>query len=202
MITIMFLAAAATVMANFPNWKIAKTKDLLTDKDLCTGYYRGRTEVQLNSDALYILTKISPTGVILRFGEQPPQPFRLARREEQELRSVIIRIGKLRAPREMADHEAELKKLQAEYEQRRELYYQGRISRDEVIQSESAVAKAMILVDEDKSKESDVTYDELAQIKRLRYRVSTILNTIVEGDVDLKDVAQPLELVRSEKCTR
>jgi hypothetical protein len=47
-------------------------------------------------------------------------------------------------------HEAELKRVTEEYEQRRELYYQGLISRVDVIQAEERVAKTTLLIRDDK----------------------------------------------------
>jgi hypothetical protein len=50
----------------------------------------------------------------------------------------------------LALHEAELKRVTEEYEQRRELYYQGLISRVDVIQAEERVAKTTLLIRDDK----------------------------------------------------
>ena len=54
------------------------------------------------------------------------------------------------AERLLALHEAELKRVTEEYEQRRELYYQGLISRVDVIQAEERVAKTTLLIRDDK----------------------------------------------------
>jgi len=50
----------------------------------------------------------------------------------------------------LALHEAELKRVTEEYEQRRELYYQGLISRVDVIQAEERLAKTTLLIRDDK----------------------------------------------------
>ena len=50
----------------------------------------------------------------------------------------------------LALHDAEVKRITAEYERRRELYHQGLISRSELIQTEHAVAQAMLRLEEDK----------------------------------------------------
>jgi hypothetical protein len=50
----------------------------------------------------------------------------------------------------LALHEAELKRIMAEYERRRELYYQGLISRNEVIQAEELAAKTTLIIRDDK----------------------------------------------------
>ena len=50
----------------------------------------------------------------------------------------------------LALHEAERQRAAAEYDRRRELYYQGLIARNEVLQAEHVLAEAMIRVDEDK----------------------------------------------------
>ena len=54
------------------------------------------------------------------------------------------------AERLLALHEAELKRVTEEYERRRELYYQGLISRVDVIQAEERVAKSTLLIRDDK----------------------------------------------------
>jgi hypothetical protein len=50
----------------------------------------------------------------------------------------------------LALHEAELRRVTEEYERRRELYYQGLISRVDVIQAEERVAKTTLLIRDDK----------------------------------------------------
>ncbi len=50
----------------------------------------------------------------------------------------------------LALHEAELKRITEEYERRRELFYQGLISRTEVVQAEHAVAQTMMRIQDDK----------------------------------------------------
>ena len=47
-------------------------------------------------------------------------------------------------------HETQRSQLAEQYEQRREQYYQGLVARNEVLQAESALAEAMLRVDEDK----------------------------------------------------
>jgi hypothetical protein len=64
----------------------------------------------------------------------------------------------------LALHEAERQKLLEEYQRRRELYNQGLIARNEVLQAERALAVAMIRVDEDKRwlTETDMVITEFA----------------------------------------
>ena len=50
----------------------------------------------------------------------------------------------------LALHEAEFKRITEEYERRRELYYQGLISRSDVVQAEQAVARTMLRIQGDK----------------------------------------------------
>jgi hypothetical protein len=47
-------------------------------------------------------------------------------------------------------HEAERQRTAQEYERRRELYHQGLIARNDVLQAENALAEAMLRVNEDK----------------------------------------------------
>ena len=65
---------------------------------------------------------------------------------------VIQKTKETRAGAEtlLALHEAEVKRITAEYERRRELYHQGFISHSELIQAEHAVAQAMLRLDENK----------------------------------------------------
>ncbi len=59
-------------------------------------------------------------------------------------------------------HEAEVKRLNDEYQKRHELYNQGLISRTEFLQAESPLVEAMARVDEDKRwlTESDIAITE------------------------------------------
>lgn len=50
----------------------------------------------------------------------------------------------------LALHEAELKRITEEYARRRELFYQGLISRNEVVQAERAAALMMMRIQDDK----------------------------------------------------
>jgi hypothetical protein len=78
--------------------------------------------------------------------------------------NVIEKMKETRAGTEklLALHEEEVKKLTAEYQQRRELYSRGLISRVELNQAERALAVAMIRADEDRRwiAESDIAITE------------------------------------------
>ena len=50
----------------------------------------------------------------------------------------------------LALHEAERQRAEERYEQRKDLYYKGLISRNEVLEAESALLQAMARIDEDK----------------------------------------------------
>ena len=64
----------------------------------------------------------------------------------------------------LALHETERQQLLEEYHRRRDLYYQGLIARNEVLQAEQALAEAIIRVDEDKRwlAETDMAITEFA----------------------------------------
>lgn len=87
---------------------------------------------------------------------RPPRSLQRAAASANELArmrsDVIDKLKETRAGAEklLTLHEAERKRLAAVYEQRREQYYMGLISRDDVLQAEHALAQAMIRVDEDK----------------------------------------------------
>ena len=78
-------------------------------------------------------------------------------------------VQKMRETREGAEkllalHEIARQRSAEEYEQRRELYYQGLISRNEVLQAEHLLAEAITRVKEDKRwlAESDMALTEFA----------------------------------------
>jgi Spy/CpxP family protein refolding chaperone len=79
---------------------------------------------------------------------------------------VLQKIKETRAGTEklLALHEAERQQLLEEYHRRRELYNQGLIARNEVLQAERALAEAMIRVEEDKRwlTETDMVITEFA----------------------------------------
>jgi hypothetical protein len=65
---------------------------------------------------------------------------------------VLQKIKETRAGAEklLTLHETERQQFADEYERRRDLYYQGLVARNDVLQAERALAEAMIHVDEDK----------------------------------------------------
>ena len=89
------------------------------------------------------------------FSQGPQRNQRSAAVDSELARSraeVLQKTKETRAGTEklLALHEAELKRVTEEYEQRRELYYQGLISRVDVIQAEERVAKTTLLIRDDK----------------------------------------------------
>jgi hypothetical protein len=98
-----------------------------------------------------------------------PASRRVSPTESELTRSrtdVLQKIKETRAGTEklLALHETERQQLLEEYHRRRELYYQGLIARNEVLQAEHALAEAMIRVDEDKRwlAETDMAITEFA----------------------------------------
>lgn len=94
---------------------------------------------------------------------------------DHERAAVIKKIKETRAGAEklLSLHEAERTRLLQQYEQRREQYYKGAISRNDVLQAEHALAQAMLLVDEDKRwlAETDMAITEyFARDEALRRR--------------------------------
>jgi len=84
----------------------------------------------------------------LRSQRQPAVDTELARSRTEVLQKTKeTRAG---AEKLLALHEADLKRITEEYERRRELYYQGLISRNDVVQAEHAVAQAMLRLQADK----------------------------------------------------
>jgi len=102
--------------------------------------------------AVIFLVFLSPAS---GFGQGAPRSQRSAAVDSDLSRSrteVLQKTKETRAGAEklMALHEAELKRIIEEYERRRELYYQGLISRNEVIQAEEWVAKMTLQIRDDK----------------------------------------------------
>ena len=92
---------------------------------------------------------------IAGFSQGPQRNQRSAAVDSELARSraeVLQKTKETRAGAErlLALHQAELKRVTEEYEQRRELYYQGLISRVDVIQAEERVAKTTLLIRDDK----------------------------------------------------
>ena len=82
---------------------------------------------------------------------------------------VIEKMKESRASAEklLAIHEDQVKALKDAYEQRRELYQQGLISRAELAQTERQLAEAIVRVDEDKKwlAESDIAVTEATAVE-------------------------------------
>jgi hypothetical protein len=101
---------------------------------------------------MFILVFLLPG---LSFGQVAPKSQRYATVDSELARSrteVLQKTKETRAGAEklLALHEAEFKRITEEYERRRELYYQGLISRNDVVQAEHAVAQAMLRLEADK----------------------------------------------------
>lgn len=119
----------------------------------------------------------------------PSRPVAASATELNRVRAdVIEKIKETRAGAEklLRLHEAERVRITELYEQRREQYYLGLISRSEVLQAEHALAEAMLRVDEDKRwlAETDMALteygmrDELLRLPTLAlggYSESTVL---------------------------
>ena len=111
---------------------------------------------------------------------QTPSDRRVAARPAELTRvraEVIQKIKETRAGAEklLALHEGERARMAEIYEQRREQYYMGLISRSEVLQAENDLAQAILRIDEDKRwlNETDMALteygmrDELLQLPTL-----------------------------------
>ena len=106
---------------------------------------------------LFVLVLLlhSPAGLA---GEGPRSASGTPRGNSSESELTRARnevVQKMRETREGAEkllalHEIARQRSAEEYEQRRELYYQGLISRNEVLQAEHLLAEAIMRVKEDK----------------------------------------------------
>jgi hypothetical protein len=77
------------------DWTVYRSKGQMTDKTTCTGIYRGDPSYQISERTLYINVPGVIESVILRFGEEPAEPFRLATSMEKRIRAVSIAGGEL-----------------------------------------------------------------------------------------------------------
>jgi hypothetical protein len=103
---------------------------------------------------IVILLSCGRTGLAQENRKGPPVR-RLAASESELTRARTDVIQKIKDTRAGAEklltlHETERVRLAEVYEQRREQYYMGLLSRNEVLQAEQALADAMIRVDEDR----------------------------------------------------
>ena len=92
---------------------------------------------------------------VLGFTQGMPRNQRSAAVDAELARSRMDVLQKTKetrsgAERLLALHEAEFKRITEEYERRRELYYQGLIARNDVVQAEHAVAQTMLRIQADK----------------------------------------------------
>jgi hypothetical protein len=109
-------------------------------------------------------------------GQEPPKTTpprlpvdrRMNSNEAELVRSRNDVIQKIKETREGAEkllslHEAQRERSAAEYDRRRELFYQGLIARSDVLQAEQVLAEAMLRVNEDKRwlTETDMALTEL-----------------------------------------
>ena len=120
---------------------------------------------------LFILLLLlhSPPGAA---GERPSKTSVTPRSNSSESELTRARnevLQKMRETREGAEkllalHESARQRAAEEYERKRELYYQGLIARNEVLQAEHLVAEAITRVEEDKRwlAESDMALTEFA----------------------------------------
>jgi hypothetical protein len=121
-----------------------------------------------------------------------PASRRVSPTESELARSRTDVLQKIKEARDgtqrlLALHETERDNRLKEYYSRRELYYQGLIARNEVLQAEHAVAEAMMRVDEDKRwlAQTDVVIaeftmrDELLRLPRLAIGGYSETNTLL-----------------------
>lgn len=157
--------------------------------------------------ALLLLLVAALCAPCLGFAQKPPARHRANGIDAELVKSrneVIDKTRETRAGAEklLALHQAELQRITEEYERRREQYYQGLIARNEVIQAEHAVARAMARIQEDKRFliETDTAIteftmrDELLRLPNLALggysETSTLLRFNGAAGFTLADVSQ------------
>jgi hypothetical protein len=77
-------------------WDVRKSVDSMTDKVTCTGVHRKSFGYQVSADALYLNVRGSLKSVTLRYGNNKPEPLRLATDLERDISSMILKGGEFR----------------------------------------------------------------------------------------------------------
>ena len=118
---------------------------------------------------ILLIFAVASLAPVLSLGQGAPGGSRSTPTDSELARSrndVIQKTKETRAGAEtlLALHQAEVKRITAEFERRRELYHQGLISRTEMIQAEQAVAQAVLRLEDDKRflAETDAALTEFA----------------------------------------
>lgn len=95
-ITIVCQCSFAESIENFPvvfqsgNWQVRRSIDPMKDTVNCTGIFKGKNGVQLNTDSLLVSIKGGIQGVTLRFDDKPARSFRQAEKMEKDVSVVIM----------------------------------------------------------------------------------------------------------------
>lgn len=73
-------------------WRVYRSVDSFTDAVSCTGTFGDNLNIQLAPDALYVSLRGrgSVSSVTLRYGDEAPEPLRLASDIEKDIDTVII----------------------------------------------------------------------------------------------------------------
>jgi hypothetical protein len=137
----------------------------------------------LKTEKISIILLLLVCSPPLGAGERPRNASVVRRADSSEAELMRARnevLQKMRETREGAEkllalHESARQRSEAEYERRREFYYRGLISRNEVLQAEDLLMEAISRVEEDKRwlAESDMALteftmrDELLRLPRL-----------------------------------
>ncbi len=137
----------------------------------------------LKTEKISIILLLLVCSAPLGAGERPRNASVVRRADSSEAELTRARnevLQKMRETREGAEkllalHESARQRSEAEYERRREFYYRGLISRNEVLQAEDLLVEAIRRVEEDKRwlAESDMALteftmrDELLRLPRL-----------------------------------
>jgi hypothetical protein len=102
--------------------------------------------------AMFSLGFLLPVSGFSQGLQRYPRPAAVNTELARSRTEVLQKTKETRAGAEklLVLHEAELRRVTEEYERRRELYYQGLISRVDVVQAEERVAKITLLIRDDK----------------------------------------------------
>jgi hypothetical protein len=86
------LAAQREILEKVGGWQLTATKDAMTDKLSCTGFYDGKPTVQLNAESFYVSLRGrgGVQGVMVRFDDRPAGSMRLPTDIEKRLSHVQL----------------------------------------------------------------------------------------------------------------
>jgi hypothetical protein len=74
----------------FGNWNARVSIDPMTDEPSCVAYYKGRKEIQLSTDRMFLFVRGGVKGYRLRFDSNLAGGMNLPTQDEKSVSSIIV----------------------------------------------------------------------------------------------------------------